>query len=323
MTVWILAPRAEPTTLDFFSSCESYHRDAVISSSPVVAYGIASVFTPDRHRERGYAKHLMRLLHFVLADPSLLPPFPTESWGAQPIIPSNTNFPYGRGVATALYSDVGPDFYRICGPGIGEVGKDKAWVEHDPISTIWPVRSSPELAEGIEWISASELAAIWDLDADAIKKETGVTDTHASFSFLPNNGVTQFLFERNKYAIPENIDPDTLMWGAKITADSDDVQCPYFVTWTLDPTRSGLSTLVIARLRASPANLSKLLGAAKKVAVDLGLEQVEVWNLEPELRAPAKELGGKTGPRDDHLPSLAWYRGGDVVWRFNEGFCWC
>jgi hypothetical protein len=71
--------------------------------------------------------------------------------------------------------------------------------------------------------------------------------------------------------------------------------------------------------------LEKLLNAARKVAVDFVLEQIEVWNLDPGLLDLARQLGGKTGRRcgDDHLPALAWYRGGDAIWRFNEKFCWC
>jgi len=273
---------------------------------------------------KGYATHLMRLLHFVLANPSLLPPFPIDSWGAPPVIPLNSNFPYGKGIASALYSDVGSNFYRLCGPGIGEVGKDKAWIEHDPIGTIWPVGAGEELTEEIEWISASELATIWDLDAAMIKKQihTAIDTRTTFFSFLPNNGVAQFLFERNKHMIPKDNDTE-LMWGAKIMADLDGSQCPHFATWALDPGRSGPSTLIITRLRASPSTLGKLLGATMKVARGLALDQVEVWNLGPELKAVAKELGGKTGVREDHLPALAWYRGGDIVWRFNEKFCWC
>jgi len=214
LTIWVLAPRTDSTTLDFLSSCKTYHREAVISSSssPVVAYGIAFVFTPKRHRMKGYATHLMRLLHFVLANPSLLPPFPIDSWGAPPVIPLNSNFPYGKGIASALYSDVGSNFYRLCGPGIGEVGKDKAWIEHDPIGTIWPVGAGEELAEEIEWISASELAIIWDLDAAMIKKQihTAVDTGTMFFSFLPNNGVAQFLFERSKHMIPKDNDNELM-----------------------------------------------------------------------------------------------------------------
>jgi hypothetical protein len=89
------------------------------------SYAVASVYTPSRYRERGYAKHLMRLLHFVIADPSLLPPFPIEDWGVPPVIPPNANLPYRKAVASGLYSDVGSNFYRFCGPGMGPNATDK------------------------------------------------------------------------------------------------------------------------------------------------------------------------------------------------------
>jgi hypothetical protein len=267
----------------------------------------------------------MRLLHFVLADPSLLPPFPVESWGASPVIPPNAKFPYGRAVASALYSEVGPDLYRLCGPGIGPEGRDKAWIVHDLIATIWQVNTAAELDENIEWISASETAAVWDLDAAMIKEKMGGGVSYAdatSFSFLPDNDVARFIFERVKFTFSKESDTEKVMWGAKITADSEETQWPYFATWSLDPGRSGPSTLIITRLHASPSTLGKLIAAAKKVAGDLALDQVEVWNLGPELRVAVEELGGSMAKIEDHLPSLAWYAGGNVTWRYNEKFAW-
>jgi hypothetical protein len=280
----------------------------------------------------------MRLLHFILADPSLLPPFPVEAWGEPPIIPLNPRFPYGTAVVSILYSDVGPSFYSRCGPGIptDPAANDKAWIERDPFGTIWPTSEPHELSDDVQWIPESSLPDIWDRDASAIKREVQleaglVRDTgKTALSFLPSHGVAQFLLERSRHAIPQRSPADGFMWGAKVVttesdADPGTTSCPHFATWSLDPGRSRPSTLVITRLRASPLTLEKLLNAARKVAVDFALEQIEVWNLDPGLQDLAGQLGGKTGRRsgDDHLPALAWYRGGDVIWRFNEKFCWC
>ena len=70
--------------------CSSFHRNALVqdaaSSEPaqVFAYGIGAVFCPPQHRKNGYARHMMRLLHYVLASPRSLPSLPSE-WGAPPV----------------------------------------------------------------------------------------------------------------------------------------------------------------------------------------------------------------------------------------------
>jgi hypothetical protein len=267
----------------------------------------------------------MRLFHYVIADPSLLPPFPVDAWGAPPFIPPNANFPFGTAVASVLYSDVGSNLYRVCGPGIGMGANNKAWLEHGPIGTIWPVDVGEEdLAAEIEWIPEDGMTPIWELDAAAMRSDihTTSTDTHATtFHFLPNGGVAQFIFERNKHAVPDHL-VGKLMWGVKLAADPDAL-CPPFATWALDPDRSSPSTLMITRLRASHSTLPILLSAAKSAARVLALEQVETWNLDPGLVPLASALGGKTDRREDHLPALAWYREGDVVWEYNEKYCWC
>ena len=86
MSTWVLAPPHRSEDPRFFlalARCErlssicvplserspdhayGFHRKVVASASsfPDIAYGVASVYTPPRHRERGYAKHLMRLSH--------------------------------------------------------------------------------------------------------------------------------------------------------------------------------------------------------------------------------------------------------------------
>src|ERR1700742_4024289 len=59
-------------------------------------YGIASIFTPPRNRGKGYAAHMMHLLHWALAPEAALASslFPSE-WGnppPRPQSPSNTGF---------------------------------------------------------------------------------------------------------------------------------------------------------------------------------------------------------------------------------------
>ena len=110
------------------------------------------------HIGRGFANHMLKLLHYVLADPSCLPPFPAE-WGAPP--PGSALDKEERqrgsadsingsdkvirdvppGMASVLNSDVGAEFYGKCTVGREKVGwamRDEAngelvWEIHDPV----------------------------------------------------------------------------------------------------------------------------------------------------------------------------------------------
>lgn len=261
----------------------------------------------------------MRLLHFVLIEPERLPSFPSDAWGEPPVVPEGL----GKGVASALYSDVGSTFYRLCGPGKPGEHQDKAWITHDAIGTTWPVDSSNTTGDEssiskVEWVSQDQLNGLWDQDTLLLKEELVlIPNPPTVFSFLPSGGIAWFLFVRNRNFIPPEWKNDR--WGAKIIKDGK----LSFATWALDSGRSGPSTLIITRLRADEDTLPILLDCAKKVAKELSLEQVEVWNLPERLSGIGEKLGGTTAPREDHLPALAWFGEGDVIWKRNEKFCWC
>jgi hypothetical protein len=101
-----------------------------------------------------------------------------------------------------------------------------------------------------------------------------------------------------------------------------------FITWTLDPGRKGPGTLVVTRLRADHKTFPVLLQAALHAARKIGLVQVEIWNLDPDLAEIQNSNAqgvttGVTSEREDHLPAIAWYGEGNIQWRYNEKFCWC
>jgi hypothetical protein len=277
-----------------------------------VAYGIASVFTPERHRGKGYAHHLMRLLHFVLIKHDLLPEFPRAAWGEPPEVPEGL----GKGIASALFSDVG-EFYRRCNPGVGNEHSDRAWIIQNPIGTLWPTSPAKELDEArIKWIGNNQLDEVWEEDSRFLVQET-LNGPGPVFSFLPSGGVARFLYARAKQFIPEDWKEDK--WGARYIQDGS----LSYASWALDPDRKGSPGLLINRVRADPTSFPILLEAARSVARSLGIEQIEVWNLPPHLAEIAKELGGNEGPREEHLPALAWFGEGQAEWKNNEKFCWC
>ena len=282
-----------------------------------VAYGVASVFTPERNRRKGYARHMMRLLHYILTDSQNLPPFPTE-WGAPPQIPEG----FGNAIASALYSDVGP-FYSACSPSTSSVPTQQSWNIKDPRGTIWDVPSDipRDVDEHVEWVDTeTTLNSLWLEDEAAIHKElaNGVKDK-ILFSFLPARGITAFQHRRSMFYAPA--ESDNVKWGVRLRGT--DAQPLQFATWTIDPDHTPPTNLIITRLRSDVTSFPKLLHAIFKFASDKRLKKVEVWNLDTHLAGVATELGGLTELRSVHLSALAWYGPGEVEWRHNENFCWC
>jgi hypothetical protein len=270
---------------------------------------------------------MMRLLHYVLADQRQgsihISPFPVEKWGSPPAIPPG----FGMGIASALYSDVGSLFYRICGIGLRE---DNGWVVDAPISTIWPVPAQQDTRDSeVEWLTEETEKEVWERDAGLIRNEIQQSN-HNCISFLPDKGVAQCQQARSLFFTPQS---DTgAVWGVRVGGNGSeaDTRQLSFATWCLDPGREGPQTLVITRLRSTPAEFPIILSAAFQAARHFRLEQVEIWNPDANLHDAGLLLGGVTGERADHLPSLAWYGPKDekgdaptVEWRYNEKFCWC
>lgn len=270
----------------------------------------------------------MRLLHYVLADQrsgsTHIPPFPIEKWGAPPFVPPG----FGRGIGSALYSDVGPSFYKSCGIGLRE---DNGWIVNSPFSTIWPVPTDLTPSEiGVEWITEETEREVWKADAALIRDDVQ-TAPYACFSFLPDNGVAKFQQARSLFFSPESSKDG--VWGVRIPQreGSDLESNPLsFATWCLDPGREGPQTLLITRLRCTETQFPAILTAAFQAARNFQLDQVEIWNLDGALSEIGAKMGGMTSARDDHLPCLAWYglNNGyngeqEIKWLYNEKFCWC
>lgn len=259
----------------------------------------------------------MRLLHYVLADPKNLPPFPAE-WGEPPQVPEGC----GNAIASALYSDI-DNFYGACGPSTFLVPTKRSWNIMDPVGTIWDVSTNiPGDVEGnIEWVDTEEtLDSLWREDEALIHKELTIEGKNkVLFSFLPARGVAAFQHRRGMFYT--SAASNGVKLGARLRESG--ARPLQFATWAIDPDHTPPTTLIITRLRSDATSFPKLLHAIIKCASDNELKKVEVWNLDPQLAGPAGKLGGLTEVRSLHLPALAWYGPGEVEWRHNEKFCWC
>ncbi|ESK97734.1 hypothetical protein Moror_17441 [Moniliophthora roreri MCA 2997] len=317
LVVWVLAPRDDPETLDFKCSCETFRRSGLVAGKgsdiveEVTCYGIASVFTPPQHRGRGYARHMMSLLHWVIASDEYLQSlrFP-EHWGEPPIrVPSFNNARF-----SALYSDVG-SFYEKCSPAENESG----WIIRDPKKTIWNVQILLDrlghTTEDIpsEWLNLDNVNTVWEGDIARIREEFASSPQKPVFSFLPTGGVENFQRMRlesiwRKESVRE--------WGFVLAGSELD-----FTTWAVELRESKPRILILTRLRAGESSLPTLLYKSAVTAGKHDISQIEVWNLNENLESQAESLGGVTSVRGNHLPAFKWYgkeKAESVTWAHNE-----
>ncbi|KAL0580578.1 hypothetical protein V5O48_001403 [Marasmius crinis-equi] len=324
--VWVLAPREDSETLRFKCACETYQRPGLVlapnTNEPedVACYGIASVFTPPAERGKGYARHMMRLLHWVLSKAGSLPPssFPKE-WGSPPPRAEAA----GNGQFSALWSDVG-HFYDRCGPFGGDQG---GWHVKDHRSTLWDVQIVPQDAlhphhTGLqwEWLDEETVKHLWEDDVRAIRAEMaslGPNPVSTFFTFLPSSGLETFQREKLKFLWQKE---GITEWGVKVKHPEQSLGASDFATWTLELSAPSPRTLLITRLRAHRDSFPIIFSRAAEVAKKHGLERIEVWNLDEGLQ-DAVSAPGKTIMREEHLPAVQWYGEGaaeDLVWLNNE-----
>ena len=254
----------------------------------------------------------MRLLHWVLASADSLPATFPEEWGPPPTRVERV----GNGQCSVLWSDVGPNFYRRCGP----IPYDEGWVVTGAASTIWRVSkgsSGSSKYAGGKWLWLDEAGALqlWERDAQNLTEDVQLAGGGSvAFVILPWNDVVTYQNRRHQFVLAlQGI--DFRRWGV-VAVDGDSAAS--FATWTIDyPSR----TLMITRLDCQVALFAELLDLAVGVAQEHGMDKVEIYNLPMSLQSAVATVGGVTGERDEHLPSLKWYgneNASDVSWLLNE-----
>lgn len=283
--------------------------------TPSTGYWIGYVFVPEAQRRNGYGRHLMRLLHHVMAVPPKLPPFP-EAWGSPPL------HRLGDAVVSILHTTVG-EFYVPCGAAPGYTG----WTTAKKQETIWRTEEHRPSAihNNVELLDEIGLETILLRDEDLMLQElrSPASPARKRFTFLPAGGLVAYNI-RYFQLTPDEKPANALVWppkvfGAQVTDESSSELC--FAAWTfqINPAPSKLN---IIRLRCNAASLGRLVRAALDVAVEAGVEKVEAWNLSDELVEAATMLDGKTADAGSCWPCMAWYdnEGEEVEWRNIEKY---
>ncbi|KAJ4473727.1 hypothetical protein J3R30DRAFT_3511305 [Lentinula aciculospora] len=329
---WVLAPRTNPSALDFLCSCEIFRRDGLSArtnpntpSDPkpwieqVECYGIASVFTPPSNRGKGYARLMMSLLHWILAGNKLpFNSFPSDVWGSKPVAPSEM----GNATFSALWSDVG-DFYEWCSPDCAVPTKKKnGWVVRGLRTTRWRPRKNVDSLMYTDsaftgqwhWLTHEEVDQLCIHDAKRMPDDLRArwldhssappTEPKTLFTFLPSGGVEAFQRERLRHFWEkENI----AHWGVvfidpanECTSDLSMAQA--FATWTLELRPSAPRTLVVTRLHCAThseqperveCRISGILQGIWEYSIKYDIEVIEIWNFPTDI----KEVGYRRAER--------------------------
>lgn len=280
-----------------------------------VGYGVASVFTPPHNRGKGYAKHMMRLLHWVLAPAASFSTTFPEEWGQPPAIPEG----FGTGVVSVLYSDVGREFYKAAGPVPGEDG----WVVGPHVITTWnlatsSLNASNDAVSRWTFLGKEQLQELWERDSELILDETppNLSSTNKkAFTFLPRKGLGEYLYRRTDWFVNKMESPPKY-WGMESKLNVGNT----FVSWSYEMYPGHPKTLLVTRLRCPRQMLVELISVLVGYAKELGIDKVQAWNLSDELKEESSKIGGDSVDAEEHLASAKWYGGGDstVEWLNSE-----
>ncbi|KAM3508985.1 hypothetical protein MY10362_000870 [Beauveria mimosiformis] len=350
LTPWILTTTTTTVTdspRPVLSSCETLKKRALVASpdgssvTDVVAHGVASVFTEQGHRSRGYAGRMMALLGAELAR-------------REAALPGAARF-------SVLFSDIGPRFYA-----------NHQWNPMGNTHLAFPVggggggggvpsTSTPDAR--ITELTDQHLEALTARDEQLLRAQLSRPIAAAAaaaarhtlrVAVLPDCATLEWHFRREDNMLPGNLlgSAPARVRGALYTpppGDNDDNDARrvwgFWVRSRSDGGSSSSSPVVTVlhflRLvveddaRTSDEELAAALGGimevARREAAGCGASSVEMWNPSAMVTAVFRErlpqLEGSIVQRDESsLASLRWFGAGsvdDVEWVANEKFAWC
>ncbi|KAL0066815.1 hypothetical protein AAF712_006216 [Marasmius tenuissimus] len=278
---------------------------------PGSCYAIGSVFTPTRHRGHGYAAHMMRLLHWVLAPESFLENFEfPEEWGNRP------EERRGDANVSVLSSDIGPEFYLKVWDCIGANDRELVQCARVGVSLVKELGlDEPGSDVTWEWLDEKGVKEYCDgADEEMMKEDLAAfatsqveTDKDISFAILSGCGVEAFNRGRLRHAYQ---DYHISRWGVKIK----DKSSTSTATWIVELPRQGMTSaittpkLLFSRLRVdNPTHFPLILKLASDAARTVDVAMIEAWNVPQHLKNLAAQCGGVEKEREAKLSSFKWY----------------
>jgi len=292
-------------------------------------YGIASVVTPVHHLRvydfddhdirfdgpslgKGFATHMLRLLHYILADPNLIPPFPSQ-WGAPPpSLASNFNVPIA--IASILWSDVGLTFYSRCTVGPNRPG----WVVKEDANqeVVWkllPVNNPGDVQTPWSLIYEADFPEIGQTLSVAVRKdlETAIESPGTLFRNDPATpGTLSAVPVRGTYIEPSLTAPPP--FGARFTSSRGEETIVLFTAYNRN---IGSRILITYIHNLHPDDLPSLLRLLDTIGLKAGRTEGWIWGLVPSsdlakawLAASQRDVKiARRAERFGHLLGVAWY----------------
>jgi hypothetical protein len=260
--------------------------------------------------ERGYGRHMLRLLHYAIAVPSALPPFPTHTWGEPP------NVHFNDAMFSTLWSDVGPHFYRLATIGDGEQARD-GWVAvfdselSAAVGTTGGESGALEACLRNGWKVVSELPSapspsiVDQYETSLLHNQLTASISYAIVDSLSSPGLLPFNPLKALISAPVGLKVTNEHYG--LIKGSSWVY--YSATW-----KSTVGTLTIGHIHLEDLNeLPAILDMLYEYAARLNCTSILAYEVQEQVAEAWKQRGATVKHRDDHIGAVAWYGEGPAT----------
>jgi hypothetical protein len=222
------------------------------------------------------------------------------------------------GIASALYSDVGSMFYKLC-----TIGKSlPGWVfsEEDNQEVVWQIQAPRDDKKKWDWLYEA------DLQGDSAfakhlrdKSRAGLADADGQETLCANDPTTpmllSFIQTRCLDSRPSGWTYDRAEEPVGVRLSSSDGAEDAIVLFTWSSGMIGPRLLVTNISGLTPVSLPEALEAMDVVAHKSGVKEGWAWGLDPSSTLVArwselpgtKTQVGRRAEKDGHLLCVAWY----------------
>ncbi|KHN97023.1 uncharacterized protein MAM_05132 [Metarhizium album ARSEF 1941] len=326
-TSWILT---DPTSTDahgapggrpILSSVETYRKRAIVRDPDgtvrdVTAHGLASVFTFDEFRRRGYAGRMLALVGESLAKQQAREP--------------------GSAEFSVMFSDIGKDFYA-----------NHQWMPFPSTHMSFPAKPPPATRpdDQLTPVTGDNLPAVAQLDEQTLRRKLAGPPGKGfkvRAAIVPDFATYDWQLARERLICNYMLGRAPAVHGA-IYTPADASGSRVWMLWSNvchggqeKPEDNVLNILhyAVENDAISDEDMSRaleaIMGLARSNARDWLCAKIDMWNPDERTQRLLRNiphLEGELVTREEtNIPALRWFGHGpvsDVEWVDNEKFEWC